>query len=417
MSYTKAVRLYLSNWITVLLTAVPQRSLVTFIELFCGCLVSPEGWVTRAIGAITRSKNWTTYYKFLERGNIRTLRLARTLLQLVEKALNEPILIFVIDDTLVPRQSLKAPASTIRYDHAKKTNRARYIISQCWVTLGVSVCCFDRKYVLPIISRSVPVKGHGNSNKLTIALALVRALMPAASKPFRVMFDARCMRARLVLPLLARNIQVIGQARKDTALFLPPEAVVKRGPGRTRKYGTKITTDVMLALPATEITLTLFGKKQRIRLRSVIALARFLKGKLVHAVWSEFYDEDKQDWSKARLLLDTKIGLSSEWVIRFYARRWGIEPLFFNFKNVWGGIKLWQQKRITLELWMQIRSTAWTFIQLLSLFVEEAFPIKVVAPWRVKQPLTAGLVAQWRQMEFIGLDFSAGFDRKSSIFT
>ena len=38
---------------------------------------------------------------------------------------------------------------------------------------------------------------------------------------------------------------------------------------------------------------------------------------------------------------------------------------------------------------MQIRSTAWTLVQLLSLVAEEAFPIDVVAPWRDKQPLPA----------------------------
>ncbi|MCC7135442.1 MAG: hypothetical protein IT528_03445 [Nitrosomonas sp.] len=31
----------------------------------------------------------------------------------------------------------------------------------------------------------------------------------------------------------------------------------------------------------------------------VVAMARFLKGTLVRAVWCEFYDADKQRWSKA----------------------------------------------------------------------------------------------------------------------
>jgi len=53
----------------------------------------------------------------------------------------------------------------------------------------------------------------------------------------------------------------------------------------------------------------------------------------------------------------------------------------------------------------------------LSLVAEEAFPITVVAPWRIKQPLTNGLVAQWLRMEFTGLAFRDGFSRKSSIFT
>ena len=79
MSLSNLVRLCLSEWISFLLPAVPIRSSATFIELLCGCLVSPEGWVTRSIGAISRRKHWTTYYKLIERGSVRTVRLARAL--------------------------------------------------------------------------------------------------------------------------------------------------------------------------------------------------------------------------------------------------------------------------------------------------------------------------------------------------
>lgn len=323
----------------------------------------------------------------------------------------------VIDDTLVPRQSKKAPGSTIRHDHAKKNNRPQFLLAQCWVTLGVSVLgSAGRKYVLPIISRSVPAAG--NRNKLIIAAALVRNLIPAMrNKPVRLLFDAWFMRARLVLPLLSQKMQIISQSRCDTALFLPPDAVSVSRRGRPRIYGIKITPDAIRNLPSIEVRLTLYGKEQLVRLRTVVAVARFLKGVLVRAVWCEFYDENKQRWSKARLLLATETQLNAEEILRLYARRWGIEPLFHNLKRWWGVNNLWQQKRTVLELWMQIRSTAWTLVQLLSLVAEHAFPIEIVAPWRNKQPLTGGLVAQWLRMEFTGLDFRDGFNRKSSIFT
>jgi hypothetical protein len=417
MSYAQTARRSLSIWITHLLTAVPPRSRATFIELLCGCLISPEGWVTRAISAITRRSHWTTYYKLLERGSLRTLRLAQALFEVVAQALPMDILNLVIDDTLILRQSETAPGSAIRHDHAKKANQTQFVLAQCWVTLGISVLgSAGRKYVLPIVSRLVPATG--NRNKLTIALALVRGLAPVMKgKPVRILFDAWFMRARLVLPLLSRQMRIIGQARRDTALFLPPVILEKRGRGRPRTYGVKMTLTAIEALPETEIKLTLYGKEQLIRLRSVLAMARFLKGTLVRAVWCEFYDQDKQHWSKARLLLATETELSAEEILRLYARRWGIEPLFHNLKRWWGVNNQWQQKRTVLELWMQIRSMAWTLVQLLSLVVEESFPITAIAPWRDKQPLTAGLVAQWLRMEFTGLAFRDGFNRKLSIFT
>lgn len=161
----------------------------------------------------------------------------------------------------------------------------------------------------------------GNRNKLTIALALVRGLAPVMTgKPVRMLFDAWFMRARLVLPLLSRKMRVIGQARRDTALFLAPVVPVKPGRGRPKTYGVKITPDAILQLPVTEIRLTLYGKEQLIRLRTAVAMARFLKGTPVRAVWCSFYDADKQTWSKARLLLATETDLSAEETLCLYAR-------------------------------------------------------------------------------------------------
>ena len=416
MSYASRVRFSLSEWITLLLAAVPPRSRATFVELLCACMILPEGWVTRAISAIHRQKHWTTYYKLLQRGSVKVLPLAQALFRLVLNVLPDGIITLVIDDTLVPRTSKDAPGCDIRHDHAKKSNRPQYLLSQCWVTLGVSVQTRSGiNLALPILSRLVP--NVGNRNKLSIARALVRAIAPMATRPIRLLFDSWFMRARLVMPLLRRGIQVIGQARRDTALFLPPVAPAnptKPPRGRTRKYGIKLTLEAVDALPVTQLTLKLYGKEQLIRVRSVVALAQFLKGTKVRAVWCEFYDADKCRWSKARLLLATELELTAEEILRAYARRWSIEPLFHNLKRWWDVNNLWQQSRRVLELWMQIRSMAWTLTQLLSLTVEQAaFPLAAVAPWRFKQSFTAGLVAQWMRVEFTGLPFRDGFDRKS----
>jgi len=415
MSLSNLVRLCLSEWISFLLPAVPIRSRATFIELLCGCLVSPEGWVTRSIVAISRRKHWTTYYKLIERGSVRTVRLARALFRLVLAVLPSDVLTLVLDDTLVPRSSASAPGCAYRHDHSRKTNRPAFLLAQCWVTVGVSVLGHGgANLVLPILSRLVPTTG--NRNKLVIALALLRALAGVADKPVRVLFDSWFMRARLVLPLLRRQIRVIGQARIDTALFLPPVAPTTPRRGRKRIYGERLSAEAVAHLPVTELSLSLYGQDQLLRLRSVVALARFLKGTPVRAVWCQFFDARKQTWTKPRLLLATETELTAEAIVRLYARRWGIEPLFHNLKRWWGISNLWQQSRTALELWMQIRSTAWTLAQLLSLAAHDAFPMEAVAPWRMKHPLTAGLVAQWLRMEFTGLAFRDGFDRKSQKF-
>jgi hypothetical protein len=412
------VRSHLSLWINFLLSAVPIRSRATFIELLCGCLVSPEGWVSRAIGAISRGKHWTTYYKFLERGNVGVLSLSRALLHLILFTASPilGIITLVIDDTLILRTSERAPASIIRHDHSNKKNRPKFVLSQCWVTLGISVFGIgDIGTVFPILSRLVP--STGNRNKLKIAQSLIRSVLGGTSLLVRVLFDSWYMRGPLVLPLLRRGIHVLGQVRHDTALYLFPKLVEgQRCRGRPRIYGEKITLESMLALPVIELVLFLYGKKQRVRLRSIIVLARFLKATPVRAVWCELFDEKTQGWRKPMLLLATETELTAEEVVSLYARRWGIETLFFNLKRWWGVNNLWQQSRRVLELWMMIRSTAWTLTQLLVMKTRDEFPMDIIAPWRKNRPLTAGLIAQWMRMEFFGLSFRGGYDRKSRKF-
>lgn len=106
----------------------------------------------------------------------------------------------------------------------------------------------------------------------------------------------------------------------------------------------------------------------------------FSRAFLYTAVWCQFFDEQRQTWTKARLIVATESGLDAPTIVQLYARRWGIEPLFHNLKRRWGLNHLWQHTRIVLELWIQIRSCAWSLTQLLSLAVADTFPIDAIAP-------------------------------------
>ena len=151
------------------------------------------------------------------------------------------------------------------------------------------------------------------------------------------------------------------------------------------------------------------------RLRSVIAIARFLKGLPVRAVWCEMHQDDGT-WSRPRLILATETGLTAQDVVEIYAERWGIEPLFHNLKRWWGVANLWQQSKPSLELWMQIRCTAYALMQLLALKLWGAFPLMEIAPWRKGATITAGLFGQWMRIQFVGLRVRSALDPKSGNF-
>ena len=412
MSLTASVCLLLSEWISFLLVAVPPRSRRTFVELLMGCMLNPEGWVTRAIGAICREAHWTTYYKLIERAHVSVADLSIRLLQLVQRVFPAELVNLIIDDTLVPRTAKTGPGISVKHDHARKANRPTFLNSQCWVTLALVVRVrLGSALTVPI--RSWLVEESGQRGKLWVARQLIDSVR-AHVKEARLLIDAWFMRKSLILPLLEQRVRIIGQVRRDTALFLPPEPEPKRR-GRKRTYGQRIDAAMLDALPMTEMTLTLYGKSQRVRLRSVIAIARFLKGLPVRAVWCEMYQDDGT-WSRPRLILATESGLTAQDVVEIYAERWGIEPLFHNLKRWWGVTNLWQQSKDALELWMQIRCTAYALMQLLALKLWGAFPVMDIAPWRKGALITAGLFGQWMRIQFIGLRVRSAFDQKSGNF-
>jgi len=412
MSLTASVCLLLTEWISFLLVAVPPRSRRTFAELLIGCMLNPEGWVTRAIGAICREAHWTTYYKLIERAQVSVTDLAIRLLQLVQLVFPVDVANMIIDDTLVPRTAKIGPGISIKHDHARKANRPTFMNSQCWVTLAVVVSVrLGSALTVPI--RSWLVEESGQRGKLWVARQLIDSIRSHV-KETRLLIDAWFMRKSLILPMLEQRVRIIGQVRRDTVLCLPPEPEPKRR-GPKRKYGQRVDAAMCDRLPTQEMELMLYGKVQRIRIRSVIAIARFLKGVPVQAVWCEMQQDDGT-WSRPRLILATETNLTAREVVEIYAMRWGIEPLFHNLKRWWGVTNLWQQSKEALELWMQIRCTAYALMQLLALKLWASFPLMEIAPWRKGAMITAGLFGQWMQIQFIGLRVRSAFNQKSRNF-
>jgi hypothetical protein len=216
-----------------------------------------------------------------------------------------------------------------------------------------------------------PCVQSDNRNKLRIALALIGAIAGVVNKPVRVLFDSWFMRAGLVLPLLRRGIHVIAQARIDTALLFPPRS--RTGPAwpaskvwRTAEQGGYRGT------AAIELTMRLYGKEQRVRLRSTTALARFLKGLPVHGrvvpvIRRAAADMDKGPPDRCHGKRSGRANDRPAVRAPMGYRTAGSQP-----EAAVGLDHLWQHTRTVLELWIQIRSCAWSLMQLLSLAVADA---------------------------------------------
>ena len=405
----------LCAWFNILAQAVPPRSTITFLELLIGAMITDRGFVTEAFLAITQRRRWHAYYKWLESGHWSWVAVSLQLCRLLVANFAPPVWCLIIDDTLLLRASRKAPGVGTHFDHSKKPNRPKYIWGQGWVTLAAVIPgqSIGKSWAVPLLSRLV--RKGGNHGKLVTARVLLRVVRGIFGAP-RLLLDAWYMRAPVINYALAEGMAVIGQARRDLALYAPPEPRPAGKRGRPAKYGTKITEAVVNTLQETRSFMFIYGKGQGVRYRSAIVLAKFLGGRKVRAVWVRM--EDEQGVPKAwRLLISTDISLSATEIISGYALRWAIEPMFNTWKNSLGIKEVWQQRRQTLHRWVQILSTAFALTQMAAVHDPAiARQLAVIAPWRKESYPTAGMVKRGLTNLFRNVSVSALWDRKHRKF-
>src|ERR671911_106161 len=378
----------LYRWIGEIVQSSPEAARLTLLELIVGALLASGGHVTQAILALTPRLGWQAYHWMLEHGRFRLLGLISALCRIVRREIGERRCFVVIDDTLAPRCSAQAPGVAVRFDHAAKTDRPTFLLCQGFVTLSAVVPCQDRPRSVPLVTGLC--RSSGNAGKLAIAKGLLRAV--GALGPVCLLLDAWYMRGSLIRTALRLGHEVIGQVRRDTALFaLPPPRQPGRR-GRSRLYGTRLDADAVAALPASVHAIAGYGGRAA-RLRHAVFRPRFLKGVIVRAVWCEL--QKGSGWAKVRLLLSTDPTLSALAIVEAYSGRWTIEPLFRDSKMVDGLGAMWQRGRIALLRWLHLVQIARTLLVLLTARAEpEVLALIRLGGWRPAATLPPGLLKE-----------------------
>lgn len=403
----------LAQWITFLWQALPKKLRPTLLELLFGCMISRSGHITQAYLAISPARFWNTYYKVLQKGAWSWMALTKQWLTLICQIILPEEILFVIDDMIVFRSSKKAPSVALHHDHAKRPNRPKYVWGQMMVCLGV-VCRVGKRWAaLPLITRMIP--SVGNKSKVAAAILLTKVLNQWIQAGFkvRILLDAWYMKQSLINEALQLNMHVIGQVRRDTALFLPPEPKTKSGPGRPRKYGLKLSLALVQDMfSLQQIYINAYGKERLFEFYCFTAKVRFLKGRPCVLVWCRFV-QDSGKWTKWHLLLSTDMSLNGENIIARYAKRWLIEACFNELKNTFGLKEAWQQTRQVMARWRCLICLAYGIPRLLSLVFSHAAGQQLLSiPWRKNRPATAGWTAQALALIFRNSRVRDFWDRK-----
>jgi hypothetical protein len=263
---------------------------------------------------------------------------------------------------------------------------------------------------LPVLARLSDRTGQ--PDKLKIAQILIRAVKALVPSNTCLLLDSWYMKSRLIRYAQRFGWTVIGQVRKDLALFGKPEP--QQGRGRPRKYGHRIHPQ---RLPFHGLRGPFYGRHQRIWYRSCQAKARFLDGQWVRAVWC-YFERSDGTLAQPRLLISNDPQRAPCDVIMAYARRFYIEPVFDDTKNRWGWRETWQQDWQTLHRWVHIIFISYALPKLLTLCSRDALiPLLGWIPWRQQAETTAGLIRLGLRRIFRPLKIWDGWDPKSKKFS
>ena len=155
-----------------------------------------------------------------------------------------------------------------------------------------------------------------------------------------------------------------------------------------------MTRERIEALPVHRSARVLYGRLEVVRYRTRRVAARFLKGRVVRAVWVERERPDRRDRpAEERLPVCTDPDLPATEVVTSYAKRWAVEPLFAAVKHGWGLKDAWQRSRQVLMRWVTILAAGYALSQMLAYADPARVPgLADPAPWRPPGTRTAGLI-------------------------
>src|SRR3954452_251815 len=118
----------LCRWVLEIVQSSPEATRLTLAELIIGALLASGEHVTQAFLALTPRLGWQAYHWMLEHGRFRLLGLISALCRIVRREIGAGRCFALIDDTLAPRASAKAPGAAVRFDHAHKRNRPAFLL-------------------------------------------------------------------------------------------------------------------------------------------------------------------------------------------------------------------------------------------------------------------------------------------------
>jgi hypothetical protein len=314
--------------INIILQSIQYGNKELLLNLIKAELISSSGYLTE-LAMMVNPKKYHSIHKLFSRVKFDYVAIQIEIIVMILMFFQIAKISISIDDSIVYRsRKKKVPEGHTQFDHAHKANRSSYVFGQKWLAFGLIITIGGRTMTLPLFIYLAKPKKNLISTTVVILAKIKRVIdKRGLSIEVEILTDSWFARKKLILRAKHKyGFSVITMARKDLALYKPPPARRKGARGRPKIKGKRIKPE--LKDLKKEKTLHIYNRVVKVQYKEAICKARFLKYETVKAVWVRF-DESQS----MRLIISTDTKLSGEEIIKRYAKRWDIEPMFNELKN------------------------------------------------------------------------------------
>lgn len=367
--------------IEIILQSIQYRNKELLLNLIKAELISSSGYLTE-LAMMVNPKKYHSIHKLFSRIRFDYVAIQIEIIVLILLFFQITKISVSIDDSIVYRsRKKKVPHGHKQYDHANKANRSSYVYGQRWLALGLIITIGGKSITLPLYIHLVKPKKNMISTTIFIVGKMKRIMdKRGLSLKVETMTDSWFARKRLILWAVNRcNFSVITMARHDLAIYKLPPVRRKGTRGAPRKKGKRIKPK--LEDLKKESILHIYGKEVKVQYKQAIVKARFLGYDInVKTVWVKF--EDSQS---INLLISTDTTLKGEEIIKRYAKRWDIEPMFNELKNRFRFKDIMMHTSRTYYQFLYFKIWCFIILKLSSVQLKQTVIdyIKDFLPWRV----------------------------------
>ena len=398
--------------IEIILQSIQYRNKELLLDLIKAELISSSGYLTE-LAMIVNPKKYHSIHKIFSRVKFDYVAIQIEIIIAILIFFQIAKISISIDDSIVYRsRKKKVPEGYTQFDHANKANRSSYVFGQKWLAFGLIITIGGVTRTLPLFIYLVKPKKNLISTTVVILAKIKRVIEKRGlSIEVEILTDSWFARERLILRAKPKyGFSVITMARKDLALYKLPPFRRKGAKGRPKKKGKRIKPE--LKDLKKERTLHIYNRVVKVQYKEVICKARFLKYETVKAVWVRF-DESQS----MRLMISTDTKLSGEEIMKRYAKRWDIEPMFNELKNNFRFKDIMMHSSQSYYHFLYFKIWCFIIIKLSSIQFKQTIIdyVRDYLPWRVHYQkgvtVTAGSTQLALRRVFVTLHISMFFPK------